>query len=83
MESNIIPEGKFLTSPLIQPQFTLIYKPDNTGPPYSVTFDYKLFIKPIEVILSGQTLVMNMSPDNTNINVNSRVKPLSIFTIQE
>ena len=39
-KSSISFEGKFLTSPLLQKQFPLIYKPTNTGIPSSVAFDY-------------------------------------------
>ena len=69
-KSSISSDGNFLTSPLLQIQFPLIYKPANTGRPSSVDFEYKELIRPREVTSSGQTLVMNMSPDNTNINVN-------------
>ena len=40
-KASISFEGNFLTAPLLQTQFTLIYKPDNTGLPSSVSFDYK------------------------------------------
>ena len=76
-------EGNFLTSPLLQTKFPLIFKPTNTGLSSSIAFYYNESIQPIEIKSSGQTLVMNMIPDTPNINVNSRVKPPSIFTIQE
>ena len=34
-------EGNFITSPLLQTQFPLIYKVSNTGIPFSTFFDYK------------------------------------------
>ena len=80
-KDSITFENNCLTSPLIQTKFPIIYKPANTGLTYSVTFDYKEFIQPGEVTSSGQTVVMNISSDITNINVNSGVKPSSIFTI--
>ena len=82
-KDSIIFEGNFITSPLLQTQFTIIYKPSNTGIPSRYAFEYKELIQPIETTSSVQKLVMHISPDNPNINVNSRVKPPSIFTIQE
>ena len=40
-KAAIIFEGVFLISTPIKTQFTLIYKPANTGLPSSVAFDYK------------------------------------------
>ena len=40
-KASISIEGNFLTSPLPQTQFPLIYKPANSGIPYSIAFDYK------------------------------------------
>ena len=40
-KASIIFECDFLTSPLLQTHFPLIHKPDRTGLPSSVVFDYK------------------------------------------
>ena len=82
-KDSIIFEGNFLTSHLLQTQFSIICKHSNTGLPSGAAFDCRYYIRPREVTSSGQTPVVNMSLDNPNINLNSRVKPPSIFTIQE
>ena len=82
-KASIIFGSNFLSSALLQTQFPLIYKPTNTGLPSSAAFKYKYFIQTRKVTSSGQTLVMNMITDTPDININSRVKPLFIFTIQE
>ena len=38
---SIIFEVNFITSTLLQTQFTLIYKPSNTGLPFRAALDYK------------------------------------------
>ena len=40
-KNSISSGGNFITSPLLQTQYFLIYKPSNTGLPFSAAFHYK------------------------------------------